>query len=202
MTHTPMRSRMLPLRRALPLLAALLAVLLALGAPPAHAIDPTRLPNPQLEARYLALTHEFRCPVCQNETLADSGEDVAGEVRAQIRKMLLAGKTDDQIRSYLVSRYTEFILFKPEYSLRNAWLWLLPFALLLVGIAVAARIIRARTALVDQDDQNVDDWLASAPPREAVAHAGPQSGGEAGQPSAADTGPRRGAPNPQHGAAR
>lgn len=143
--------------RFLPLFAALIAVLLAMGSRPAQAIDPTRLPDPKLEARYLALIHEFRCPVCQNETLADSGEDVAGEIRAQIRKMLLEGKSDEQIRQYMVSRYTEFILFKPEYSLRNAWLWLLPFALLVIGVIVAARVIRVRAALVDGDDQELDD---------------------------------------------
>jgi cytochrome c-type biogenesis protein CcmH len=141
------------------LLSGCLAAFLLLGALPAHAVDPTQLPDPKLEARYLTLIHEFRCPVCQNETLADSGEDVAGEVRSQIRKMLLEGKSDREIRDYLVSRYSEFILFKPEYSLRNAWLWLLPFALLLIGVLVAARIIRARSALVAEDDQNVDDEL-------------------------------------------
>ncbi len=149
--------------RWLPFLAALLAALLALGALPARAIDPTQLNDPQLEARYLALTHEFRCPVCQNETLADSGEQVAGEVRAQIRKMLLEGRTDDQIRQYLVSRYSEFILFKPEYSLRNAWLWLLPVVLLAIGIFVAARIIRARAALVGKDDAEVEDEIPAGP---------------------------------------
>lgn len=134
----------------------LVVTLLLWSAAPALAVDPAQMPNPQLEARYVTLIHEFRCPVCQNETLADSNEDVAGEVRRQIRTMLLAGKSDDQIRDYLVSRYSEFILFKPEYSLRNAWLWLLPVVLLALGIIVALRIIRARAALVDQDDQIVD----------------------------------------------
>lgn len=141
-------------------LLAAAVLLILIGARPAQAIDPTQLPDPKLEARYIVLIHEFRCPVCQDETLADSGEDLAGEVRAQIRKMLLEGKTDAQIRQYLVSRYSEFILFKPEYSLRNAWLWLLPFVLLALGVFVAARIIRARAALVDQNASDADDELA------------------------------------------
>jgi cytochrome c-type biogenesis protein CcmH len=124
---------------------------------PAHAVDPTQMPTPELQARYLKLTHEFRCPVCQSETLADSEEPYAAEVRHQIRSMLLAGKSDDQIRDYLVSRYSEFILFKPEYSLRNAWLWLSPIVLLILGIAVAMRIIRGRTALVGSDEWEADD---------------------------------------------
>ncbi len=120
---------------------------------PVHAVDPTQLPTAQLQARYLNLTHQFRCPVCQSETLADSEEPYAGEIRKQIRSMLLAGKSDAQIRDYLVSRYSEFILFKPEYSLRNAWLWLSPVVLLALGIFVALRIIRVRAARIDEDDE-------------------------------------------------
>lgn len=153
--------------------AGLFLALALLCAPSARAVDPTQMPTPQLEARYLALTHEFRCPVCQNETLADSGEPVAGEIRAQIRKLLLAGKSDREVRDYMVSRYTEFILFKPEYSWRNAWLWLAPLVLLVIGILVAARIIRARSALVAEDTAPVDDDLvlepAAEPRSDAVA---------------------------------
>ncbi len=137
--------------------------LLLLAALPAHAVDTTRMPTPALEARYLTLTHEFRCPVCEDESLADSDEAYAGEIRTQIRQMLLAGQSDGQIRDYLVSRYSEFITFKPEYSLRNAWLWLAPVVLLLVGILVAVRIIRARAALVDQDVEPVEDDLIADP---------------------------------------
>lgn len=141
------------------LLASALAVILAMAARPARAIDPTHMPTQQLEARYLALTHEFRCPVCQSESLADSDAEVAGEIRAQIRRMLLAGESNRQIRNFLVSRYTQFILLKPEYSLRNAWLWLAPVILLLIGVILAARIIHARSALVAQDLEPVDDDL-------------------------------------------
>ena len=148
----------------LPLVAALLGVLIALSATPARAVDPVELQNPRLEARYTALLHEFRCPVCQDESLADSPADAAGEMRAQIRRMLLEGQTDAEIKQYFVSRYSEFILFRPEYSLRNAWLWLLPFALLAIGIAVAARIIRSRVALVDEETGDADDELSETPP--------------------------------------
>jgi cytochrome c-type biogenesis protein CcmH len=141
-----------------PVLSACAFVLVLLWfAAPVQAVDPTQMPTPELQARYLQLTHEFRCPVCQSETLADSQEQYAAEVRQQIRTMLLAGKSDDQIRDYLVSRYSEFILFKPEYSLRNAWLWLSPVALLIIGVVVALRIIRTRAALVGEDDSEADE---------------------------------------------
>lgn len=143
--------------------ACAFALLLLLCTVPAHAVDPTRMPTPQLEARYLALTHEFRCPVCEDESLADSDEPYAAEVRQQIRSMLLAGDSDRQISDFLVSRYTAFITFKPAYSLRNAWLWLAPVVLLVIGILVAWRIIRARSELVDQDAAPVDDDLILQP---------------------------------------
>ena len=162
--------------RTLPLFAALLAALLVMGALPAHAIDPTQFSDPKLEARYATLLQEFRCPVCQTENLADSPADAAGEMRTQIRRMLLEGKTDTQIKQYFVSRYSEYILFKPEYSLRNAWLWLFPVVLLAIGIMVAQRIIRVRASLVDQNGDDPDDQLAepsarvSGPGREGTAH--------------------------------
>jgi cytochrome c-type biogenesis protein CcmH len=99
----------------------------------AWAVDPTELPDPALQARYVALTHELRCMQCQNESLADSPVDLAADLRREVRELLLAGKSDDQIRAWMSARYGDFILFRPRYSLRNAWLWGAPAALLLIG---------------------------------------------------------------------
>lgn len=151
--------------------AALMVCMLAIA--PAYAIDGTQMPTPQLQARYVTLTHSFRCPVCQDESIANSDAEVAAEIRAKIRRMLLAGKTNGQIRKFMISRYTQFILLKPEYSLRNAWLWLSPFILLVIGGLIAARIIRARSALVAEDVDPVDDDLIldshNGPPAESAA---------------------------------
>ena len=130
---------------------------LVLLVPLAHAIDPTTLPSPELQQRYNKLTHELRCLKCQNEAIADSPSQVADDLRNEVKELLVAGKTDDEVRDYLVARYGEFILFKPRFSLRNMWLWLGPGVLLLVGLYVAARIIRQRSALVAQDDQPLED---------------------------------------------
>ncbi len=151
------------------LYVALLALALVAAAFTAHAIDPAQMPNAQLQARYQRLIHELRCVKCQNETLADSEVEIAAEIRQQIRSMLLEGKTDDQIRDYMVSRYTEFILFKPRFSARNAWLWLSPLVLLLVGVIVAARVIRARSALLPADRDPVDED-PSAPAAQGARH--------------------------------
>lgn len=135
---------------------AALAASLLLAGPAAHAIAPTQMPTPQLEARYIDLINGFRCMQCQDESLADSPVVLAAEMRQQIRNMLLAGKTDQQIRDFMVSRYGYFILFKPPFILQTAWLWLAPGAILIVGTIVALVIIRRRAALVADDPQDDD----------------------------------------------
>jgi len=134
---------------------------------PAGAVDPSELSDPALQARYVVLTHELRCVQCQNETLADSEVDVAADLRRQIRNMLLEGKSDRQILDFMVSRYSEFILFKPRYSARNAWLWLSPVVLLLIGVVVGLRIVRGRAALLPDDREPVEGEPIEerAPPR-------------------------------------
>jgi cytochrome c-type biogenesis protein CcmH len=133
--------------------AILLVALLAVApAGTAWAVDPATLPDPVLQARYQVLIHELRCVQCENNSLADSEVSIAADVRRQIREMLAAGKSDQEIKAYMVSRYSEFILFRPAYSWRNAWLWGLPVLLLFMGVIVAVRVIRQRAALVDNDD--------------------------------------------------
>src|SRR5262249_40555737 len=95
--------------------AAVLAMLAALGARVALAVDPTVMPTPELQARYQALTHEFRCMQCQNEALADSPVSLAADLRAEVRDMLLAGRSDAEIRAFMVARYGDFILFRPRF---------------------------------------------------------------------------------------
>ncbi|HEV2286436.1 MAG TPA: cytochrome c-type biogenesis protein, partial [Steroidobacteraceae bacterium] len=124
------RTRLLRLPGVLAVLAALA---LARGA---LAVDPTEMPTPELEQRYLALTHELRCMQCQNETLADSPVELAADLRHEIRDMLLAGKSDAEVRAFMVARYGDFILFRPRFTARTAWLWLAPGVLLLVGALV------------------------------------------------------------------
>lgn len=136
-------------------IVALAAVLL--GDRAAYAVDTTQMPTAELQARYSALTHELRCMQCQNEALADSPVQLAADMRGVIRDMLLAGKTDADVRAYMVGRYGDFILFRPRFNLRTAWLWLAPGALLLLGAVVAARVVRRRTALLAGDPDPVDE---------------------------------------------
>jgi cytochrome c-type biogenesis protein CcmH len=135
---------------------AALMVALLLGSSASYAIAPEQMPTPQLEARYLSLIHGFRCMQCQDESLADSPVNLAADMRREIRGMLLAGKTDQQIRDFMVSRYGYFILFKPPFVLATAWLWLAPGVMLLVGVIVALRVIRKRAALAATEPPDSD----------------------------------------------
>ena len=135
----------------------LVSIMLVVAVPVAYSIDPSSIADPKLEARYLALTHELRCMQCQNETIADSPVGLASDLRREVRDMILAGKSDEEVRDYMVSRYGEFILFRPRFSLRNAWLWLAPPVLILLGLVLAVRIVRQRTALVAADPDEPDE---------------------------------------------
>jgi cytochrome c-type biogenesis protein CcmH len=120
---------------------ALVAALACLAA----AEDPAdQLRNPAQEAHARALFKEIRCVVCQNESIDDSEAEVAGNLRQAVRAQVAEGRTDQQIKAFLVQRYGEFILLRPTFSPGNALLWLSPFLIVLVGAAVL--LLRARRA--------------------------------------------------------
>ncbi len=122
--------------------------LLAYGA---YAIDSERLEDPVLQQRYEQMTHELRCLVCQNETIADSNATLAADLRRELREMMIAGKSDAEIRAFLTERYGDFVLYLPPVTPRTWLLWAAPALLLLGGMVVAALVVlrRARTARAD-----------------------------------------------------
>ena len=100
--------------------------------------------DPADKARYDKLAHELRCLVCQNQTLAESDASLAADLRRQVESMIVEGRSDAQIKSYLVERYGDFVLYRPPVQ-SNTWaLWFGPFALLAIGIAVWIGITRRR----------------------------------------------------------
>jgi cytochrome c-type biogenesis protein CcmH len=136
-------------------LLGLLAGLFLSGV--AGAIDITVMPDAKLQARYDALTHEIRCMTCQNNSIADSPAGLASDLRRDVREMLIAGKTDDEIRAYMVERYGNVILFSPPLTGSTAWVVFTPAVALVGGIVVAVILVRRRRKLVDTDDSPVDD---------------------------------------------
>lgn len=121
----------------------LLLVGLLLSAAPAFAVNPDEvLADPTLEARARAISSELRCMVCQNQSIDDSNAELAKDLRLLVRKRLTDGDSDEQVMSYIVSRYGEFVLLKPRLEMKTVLLWGAPVVLILAGglsLAVFAR---------------------------------------------------------------
>ena len=133
--------------RARALLAALGAVFCMAAAP-----DPSeRLPDPAQEARARAIFAQVRCLVCQNESIDDSEAELAHDLRQIVRQQVSGGRSDDQIKGYLVERYGEFVLLRPSFSLGNAALWLGPFLVVLFGALLLFARLRNRAAEPELD---------------------------------------------------
>jgi cytochrome c-type biogenesis protein CcmH len=131
-------------------------VLLLVVALPSAAFDIESMPTPAMQERYDGLTHELRCMQCQNQSIADSPVGLAEDLRRDVREQIIAGKSDTEIRDSMVARYGNIILFRPPFTPSTAWVWVLPFLLLIVGVFVAVRIVRQRTALVASDDSVIE----------------------------------------------
>jgi cytochrome c-type biogenesis protein CcmH len=98
--------------------------------------------TPELELRYKALSQELRCPKCQNQNIADSNAPISRDLRAIVHEQLEAGASDDQIITYLVDRYGEFVRYRPGVDGNTFWLWSAPIILFLMAFAVVWLQIR------------------------------------------------------------
>lgn len=100
--------------------------------------------DPAVEKRLNELSKELRCLVCQNETLADSQAGLAEDLRREVRDQIKAGKSDEEIISFLTQRYGQFILYRPQVTPTTYLLWFGPFVLLAVGLLILFRYIKSR----------------------------------------------------------
>jgi cytochrome c-type biogenesis protein CcmH len=121
-------------------LASLIATLLVSFA--ALAAEPPVFSNENEELRFRELAAELRCVMCQNQSLADSNAPIAQDLRNEVLVLMREGKSDAEIKDHLVERYSEFVLYKPRWSARNALLWLTPLLVLIIGAIVIMRIVR------------------------------------------------------------
>jgi cytochrome c-type biogenesis protein CcmH len=133
--------------------ALLLALLLLFAAPlaadptlPPAALADTPLPDAAQEAKAQALMHELRCLVCQNQSIADSHADMAGDMRALVRSKIAAGDSPDDVRAWLIKRYGDWVSFNPPTHGATLGLWLAPLLFLGVGLLLALRLFRRRGA--------------------------------------------------------
>ena len=121
--------------------------------------------DPVVEQRMIRITEELRCLVCQNESLAGSHADLAEDLRREVRGLIREGKSDDEVKEFLVSRYGDFVLYRPPMKAKTALLWVGPFVLAIVGLIVLVRYLRRRSLSVvdamlnDEEKQRAEALL-------------------------------------------
>ena len=121
--------------------------------------------DPVTEQRLISISEEMRCLVCQNESLAGSRSDLANDLRREIRTLIKEGKSDEQIRSFMVERYGDFVLYRPPVKPVTWLLWIGPFVILLIGIGFLLSYLRRRNAsvvakeLTAEENQKIDSLL-------------------------------------------
>ena len=106
--------------------------------------------DPVANKRAVHLADQLRCLVCQNQTIADSNAELAVDLRRQIREQIAQGRSDGQIVDFMVERYGDFVLYRPPLKGTTLFLWFGPPLLLLLGIVVLFRYLRARRQRVEQ----------------------------------------------------
>lgn len=150
-----------------------LATLIALSFGSASAKDAAPLADdPVTEQRLISISEEMRCLVCQNESLAGSRSDLANDLRREIRILITEGKSDDQIRSFMVERYGDFVLYRPPVKPVTWLLWIGPFVILGIGVAGLLMYLRRRNSsvpnvvLTDADNQKIDALLNATDKKE------------------------------------
>ena len=129
-------------------IAALVAAVPITAA--ANEATPTDL-DPVAQRRLIGLANELRCLVCQNQTIADSNAELAVDLRREIRGQIKAGKTDSEILDFMTTRYGDFVLYRPPLKASTLVLWFGPPLLLVAGVFVLIRVMRARRRSAESD---------------------------------------------------
>ena len=130
----------------------LLLVIISLWiAPTQAAIEAYQFDSAEMEADYKQLINELRCLVCQNQNLAGSNADLAGDLRRETYEMLQQGKSQQEVVDFMVARYGDFVLYRPQFKSSTYLLWLGPFLLLLLVLYLVVRRLRAAAKPVEVD---------------------------------------------------
>ena len=139
------------------LLLALARLAAGEGVAAAPAVDENgQLQDHALQSRFERITGELRCLVCQNESIADSNVELAGDLRRQVREMLIAGKSDDAIFQFMTDRYGEFVRFRPPLEPKTLLIWGAPFLMLLLGGFIVFRVVRQRSRMPLDDGPAIE----------------------------------------------
>ncbi len=143
-------------------LISLMALVALATAFPIAAVQPSeQLTDPALEARAREISKELRCVVCQNQSIDDSDAPLAHDLRVIVREQLRLGRSDDQAKAYLVSRYGSYVLLRPPLRPDTWLLWLGPFAVLLAGAIGVALWLRGRRGAMDAPPLSAQEVAAA-----------------------------------------
>ena len=115
--------------------------------------------DPVLQARYEKLVAEVRCVTCQNQNIKDSNAFIASDLRREIRRMIGEGQSNEEIKEFLVTRYGDFVLYRPRFEGKTLALWIAPFLLVLFGGFALVRVVRHRMALPMDDEPGSNGGL-------------------------------------------
>ena len=152
------------LRNLLVAAALTLATAAPLAAQPASDPAPLQFSDAGEETRFHALVAELRCVMCQNQSLAESNAQIAHDLRREVLQLMRQGKDDREIKQFLVERYGEFVLYRPQVESKTWLLWFGPALVLLAGAAMVAGIVRKRAQaasaerMPDQRDDDNEEW--------------------------------------------
>ncbi|MCG8464233.1 MAG: cytochrome c-type biogenesis protein CcmH [Xanthomonadales bacterium] len=138
-------------RRLMPWLAALLLCVFTL---PALAVDPLIFSDDHEATRHQGLSEELRCLVCQNQSLADSDAPLAQDLRREVLDLMRQGMNDQEVKDYLVNRYSDFVLYRPRVTSATYLLWFGPIVLVLIALWVLFKAIRRQQQLLDEESSD------------------------------------------------
>ena len=147
-------------RLCLGMLLMMLSLFAFAQSQPITSAQPIQFRDAAEEKRFRALTEELRCVMCQNQSLADSNALIAQDLRQEILRMMRDGKSNEQIKQFLVARYSDFVLYKPQVKPMTWLLWFGPGLLLVGGIIVIAVIVRnhGRNAPASPPANDSQEW--------------------------------------------
>ncbi|NLA68150.1 MAG: cytochrome c-type biogenesis protein CcmH [Gammaproteobacteria bacterium] len=128
------------------MLAAVALVPAPLAAQAVRSTQPLEFRARAEEQRFPELTAELRCVMCQNQSLADSDAPIAHDLRREVFNLMREGRSDAEIKEFLVQRYGEFVLYRPPFGAATALLWLGPAIVLVAGGIVVVVVVRRRAA--------------------------------------------------------
>lgn len=143
-------------------------IVLSLAGQAMAAIDVYEFPTEDERKRYQKFLEELRCPKCKNNNLAGTNSEIADDLRRELHKMVLEGKSDDEIIDFMVSRYGDFVLYRPPVQTNTIALWAGPVIFLLIGFGAIAWIVvrrrglnAAETALTEEEQRQLAAILES-----------------------------------------